>query len=228
MHLIFTLSNLVHILVEDQHTTLDSSYPQGRYYIFIWQVWGQVGQINISEICPQSKVDSKESHDIWVWHIGKITHLKQGTMIRKETWISFKIEGRIIFQEHIRNTIQTNSVWYQRVGFCLSLLYVGPYFNFYVTQWTRKEKKNICLYGCVQKVEKKKHSYFQTLVMFHRHQRQNNNYRCHTAQWNGIRNTQAIRLYSFIFDTWQKEMEKYRSIKQTTTWIQKQNAWSPW
>lgn len=38
----------------------------------------------------------------------------------------------------------------------MSLLYVGPYFNFYVTQWTRKEKKNICLYGCVQKVEKKK------------------------------------------------------------------------
>lgn len=65
-----------------------------------------------------------------------------------------------------------------------------------------KKKITICLYGCVQKVEKKKkHSYFQTLAMFHRRQRQNNNYRCHTAQWNGIRNTQAIRLYSFIFDT---------------------------
>lgn len=77
-------------------------------------------------------------------------------MIRKETWISFKIEGRIIFQEHIRNTIQTNSVWYQRVGFCLSLLYAGPHFNFYVRQWTRKEKNNhLFIWLCAKGWKKK-------------------------------------------------------------------------
>lgn len=117
-------------------------------------------------------MDNKESHDIWVWHIGKITHLKQGTVIRKEKWISFKIEGRTVFQEHIRNTILISSVWYQRVDFYLSLLYVGLHFKLYVRQQTRKQKKTtICFYSCVQKVGKK-NSYFQTLAMFHRCQRQ--------------------------------------------------------
>lgn len=88
-------------------------------------------------------------------------------MKRKEKWILLKTKGRTVFQDRIRDTIGTNSVWYKRIHFYLSPLHVGPVLMSMSQNTDRKKKITICLYGCVKRL--KNLSCFQILAMFHRH-----------------------------------------------------------
>lgn len=75
-------------------------------------------------------------------------------MIRKEKWILLKTKGRTVFQNRIRDTTGTNSVWYKRIHFYLSPLHVGPILMSMSAHRQEKKKPNHLFIWLCEKAEK--------------------------------------------------------------------------